>query len=47
MDAGLFLIIVIGILAGLYVFDKILDYVQYRKPKHMKKSDFFDEDDRI
>ena len=42
MDAGLFLILVILvilILSVLYVFDKVMDYVEYRKPKHMKKDD--------
>lgn len=41
MDAGLFLIIVIAILALLYVFDKIMNYIEYRKPKHMKKDEDF------
>lgn len=39
MDAGLFLIIIIAILALLYVFDKVMNYIQYRKPKHAKNID--------
>lgn len=41
MDAGLFLIIIIAILALLYVFDKVMNYIEYKQPKHMKKDEDF------
>lgn len=47
MDAGLFLILVIIALILLHVFDSIMDYVKYKKPKHAKKDSFLDKDDII
>ncbi len=42
MDVGTFLTIVIVISAVLYIFNRVMYYFEYVKPKHAKKEDYYE-----